>query len=97
MEPPKKYPARFDEATHALVLKTRRGDAWLFEGVCPIVRRPACGVAIQGGTGATVTFSPVEKNKRETGTILNISLRGFVPEEFKVVPFNPDGKKKGEI
>lgn len=89
-----KYPAKFADASHALVLRTHRLGRWLFEASCPIVRRPEGMVAIQGSSGSTVTFTPVEKKNRETGTILNISLVGYAAEEFKVVPFNPYAKPK---
>ena len=91
-----KYPHKFADASHCLVLKTHRAGRWLFETSCPIVRRPEGKIALQGASGAMVTFTPVEKQNRETGTILNISLVGYAAEEFKVVPFNPLGKSKDE-
>lgn len=83
-----KYPDRFDQATHGLVLKTYQGDGWLFEGGLPIVRRPAGMIAIEGRTGATFTFTiEMDKNGKETGRILQ-ARAGQSPVEFKVIPYN---------
>ena len=83
-----KYPSRFAEATHGLVLKTYEGDGWLFEGGRPIVRRPAGMVAIEGRTGATFTFTIEADDKgKESGRILQ-ARAGQSPVEFKVIPYN---------
>lgn len=84
-----KYPAKFENATHALVLHTRRGDGLLFSGVLPIVRRPAGMIAIKAWSGATFTFTPETDEKgKECGHILQPRRQGEEAQRFRVIPFN---------
>lgn len=85
-----KYPPTFKEATHALVLRTKRADGWLFGGVVPIVRRPGAMIAIKGQSGATYTFTPeLDEKGKECGHLLQAFRPGEAAQRFRIIPFNP--------
>lgn len=84
-----KYPAKFENATHALVLRTKKGDGLLFSGVLPITRRPAEMICIKAWSGATYTFTPETDEKgKECGHLLQALRQGEEGTRFRIIPFN---------
>lgn len=86
-----KYPSKFSEASHGLVLETFEQDDFIFCGGCKITRIfdtkiNSKMVSISGLGGSIYSFEIEEKNEKQFGHI--IQLNGQSSKKFRVIPYN---------